>query len=56
MRARVRRALAILLLILGLVYIVTIRWAPEGVLGALAQWTRRWRRDGVEWQTASPRP
>jgi branched-chain amino acid transport system permease protein len=44
------------LLILGLVYIVTIRWAPEGVLGALAQWTRRWRRDGVEWQTASPRP
>jgi branched-chain amino acid transport system permease protein len=44
------------LIILGLVYIATIRWAPEGVLGALAQWTRRWRKDGVEWQTATPRP
>ena len=44
------------LIILGLVYIATIRWAPEGVLGALAQWSRRWRKDGVEWQTATPRP
>jgi branched-chain amino acid transport system permease protein len=29
------------LLILGLVYIVTIRYAPEGILGVLVEW-RRW--------------
>ncbi len=34
------------LLILGAVYILTIVYAPEGILGAVRQWTRR----------ASPRP
>jgi branched-chain amino acid transport system permease protein len=29
------------LLILGAVYILTIVYAPEGILGAVTQWTRR---------------
>jgi branched-chain amino acid transport system permease protein len=29
------------LLILGVVYIATIVYAPEGIVGAVRQWTRR---------------